>query len=127
MRTFLKAALVSLVGFALVFVPALSFEDFRAALDEWFKPAVILGYGLVVGVVYRMFTPEDTVRGTSAFGYGCAVMGLFPIWSTVDAFIAPGSHTLLGVEFMIYAVFAIGTGLFALIGYTLTGYVRKIL
>jgi len=44
-------------------------------------------------------------------------MALCPIWSLIDVFVSPGSHTLLGLEIILYLPFGAGTGIAALIGY----------
>jgi hypothetical protein len=54
-------------------------------------------------------------------------MVLYPIWSLIDVFVSPGSHTLLGLEIILYIAFGVGTGITALIGYWAGNLFRKLI
>lgn len=111
---------ISVIGFSLVFVPAVASPDYPNSMDEWFNPFLLIGFAMVVGIGLKIL--DSTAA--RALWCGCAVMALFPIWSFVDSIFNPGAHTLIAIELVLYLGFALATGVASVLGYFAAGVFR---
>ena len=92
--------LAAILGFTAVVLPAV-YQEPIVSLMTW-SIGSRMGYLFMSGLV------AGFVSGAPPWLTGASTMVLFPIWSLVDMVVAgPLSHTLLGLEFIIYAIFAI--------------------
>ena len=117
MIPWIKTAVISGLGFIVVFGPAVQSPDYPESMDTAFNLPVIFGIAALVGAWEGMENPRNVSRNRlkKAFGYGLSVMALYPVWSIIDAMINPAAHTLLGVELMIFLVLGATTGMVSLV------------
>ena len=111
---FLGGATAAAFGFTAVVLPSL-FEPPLEPTAAVFMPVVgnavmLLTWSVPSRMAYLFLAglAGTFVTGAPPWLVGAATMVLFPIWSLLDAVMAgPQSHTLLGIEFIIYAFFTI--------------------
>ncbi len=111
---FLGGATAAAFGFTAVVLPSL-FEPPLRPTAAVFLPVVGNAVMLLtryvrsrMAYVFLAGLAGTFVTGAPPWLVGAATMVLFPLWSLLDAAMAgPQSHSLLGIEFIIYAFFAI--------------------
>ncbi len=55
---------------------------------------------------------------------GAAMMAVFPLWSGIDAAMRPGTHNLLGIEWVLYGFFVLPAAGMVFFGRSIQGVVR---
>lgn len=111
---FLGGATAAAFGFTAVVLPSL-FETPLGPTSAVFMPVVgnavaLLTWSVRSKMAYLFLAglAGTFVTGAPPWLVGVATMVLFPLWSLLDAVMAgPQSHSLLGIEFFIYAFFTI--------------------
>ena len=114
-----KIIISGFIGIILTLVPALFSDDYPNSMDAAFNVPVMFAVALIIGGWMAHSIPREERSLGPAIAVGASLMVFYPVWGVIDAFIHPAAHTLLGVELLVYAVFAVICGIVALMGYIL--------